>query len=101
MNQNEGTHRDCPLEFSVDTRFRCTVGGDRGSGSFFEDVFGDGSGGHRGGPSGVESEMGDQLAQFTFSDAIFKCTAEMEFELIGTLHRDQGSAGDEAAIAFG
>src|SRR5262249_34315736 len=58
-------------------------------------------GGHRRCPAGVDSEMGDHLAQFVLGKAIAARPSRMPDPLRSAAERDQGTATDRPAVAPG
>src|SRR5437763_5146662 len=66
-----------------------------------EDPLGDGHGGHRLGPAGVEREMGDRFDELGFGVAVPLGEVEVEHELVGVAHRRKSSNGDQTAFLGG
>src|SRR5580658_6322681 len=66
-----------------------------------EDFSGDVRGGHRGGPSGVEREVGDHLRQFLLGDAVDQRAFQVAAQLFGAVGGDQRGTDDQAAVTLG
>ena len=66
-----------------------------------EDLARDAAGRHRGGPAGVERQVGDDLADLVARHAVGQRTLDVAGELVTAVHGDQRGHGDEAAIALG
>src|SRR5215472_2426126 len=65
-----------------------------------EYILGDERRGHRCRPAGIEGEMGDHFAELVLGEAIVERPLQMPDELPFTAERDEGRAGDQAAIAL-
>ena len=52
-------------------------------------------------PAGIEGELRDRLDELDLGHAVLPRQCEMGAKLVGTVQRDQGADGDEAAIALG
>src|SRR6516162_4751025 len=57
--------------------------------------------GHRRRPTCVEGEMGDDLAELVLAQAVVERPPQMTHELAFAAERNQGRAGDQAAVALG
>src|SRR5215469_12953465 len=57
--------------------------------------------GHRRRPAGIEGEMGDDLAEFVLGQAVIERPVQMPNKLSFAAERDQGCAGDQAAVTLG
>src|ERR1700746_3895239 len=68
---------------------------------FLEHVLGDESCSHRCRPTGVEGEMGDDFAELVFAETVVERPLQMADELFFATERDQGRAGNQAAVALG
>src|SRR5579875_1347414 len=66
-----------------------------------EDLLGDERRGHRRRPAGIKGEMGDDLADLALGDAVVERPLQMADKLPLAAERDQGCAGDQAAVALG
>src|SRR6516225_3871415 len=67
---------------------------------FLEHVLGDESRGHRCRPAGIEGEMGDNFAELILAEPIVERPLQMANELFLAAERDQGRAGNQAAVAL-
>src|SRR5215510_15102326 len=67
---------------------------------FLEHILGDEGRRHRRRPAGIEGEMGDHLAEFVLGEAVVERPLQMADELLFTAERDQGRAGDQAAVSL-
>jgi len=68
---------------------------------FLEDALGDGHGGVRGRPTGVEGEMRNQFDELFPADTVVECLPQMEGQLVCPVERDQSGDRDQAPIARG
>src|ERR1700753_2188351 len=69
--------------------------------SVAEDGLGDGDGGHRARPAGVEREVDDDLFELLVGQAVLTGAREVSTELFGAAIGDQRRDGDQAAVARG
>src|SRR5262245_62059452 len=67
----------------------------------FEHLLGDERRGHRRRPTGVEREMGNDLAQFALFEPVVERALQVADQLLLAAERYQGSARDQAAVALG
>src|SRR3984893_14322644 len=58
-------------------------------------------GSHRRRPACIESEVGDDLAEFVLGETIIERPLQMADELLFAAEGDQGSADDQTAVALG
>src|ERR1043166_1019325 len=65
-----------------------------------EHLLGDQRRGHCRRPAGVEGEMGDDLAQLALFETVVEGALQMADQLFLAAERDQGGAGDQAAVAL-
>src|SRR5215472_517329 len=69
--------------------------------SLVEHLLRDEGRGHRRRPTSIKGEMGDHLAELVFAQTVVERPPQMTDELPFAAERDQGRAGDQAAVAFG
>src|SRR5262249_16479634 len=67
----------------------------------FEHLLGDERRGHRRRPTGVEREMGNDLAQFALFEPVVERALQVADQLLLAAERYQGGARDQAAVALG
>src|SRR5262245_66248483 len=67
----------------------------------FEHLLGDERRGHRRWPTGVEREMGNDLAQFALFEPVVERALQVGDQLLLAAERYQGGAGNQAAVALG
>src|SRR5262252_1635787 len=66
-----------------------------------EYILGDERRGHRCRPAGVEGEMGDHFAELVLAETVIQRPLQVACELPFTAERDEGRAGNQAAVALG
>src|SRR6516162_3457823 len=67
----------------------------------FKHVLGDQSCGHRRRPARIKGEMRDDFTDLILGDAIVERALQMADQLLFAAKRDQGRAGDQAAVPLG
>src|SRR5262245_41946542 len=67
----------------------------------FEHLLGDERRGHRRWPTGVEREMGNDLAQFALFEPVVERALQVADQLLLAAERYQSGARDQAAVALG